>query len=163
CTRRTRPTTARAARPATGCSPIAGSRVCSSRTGRARSTSWSATWRPGEEEETDRELSLRDPARDSPRGPQDLAARGVELRRRRLDGPALPARRSCVGGGPARTGGGVRLPLRLPDRRRAGVQPARARHPRALESARGDEEGAEPAWARRQLSDAAHVERRRIS
>ena len=63
CTRRTRPTTARAVRPATGCLPIAASRACSSRTGRARSTSWSATWPPGEEE-TDRELSLRDAARD---------------------------------------------------------------------------------------------------
>src|SRR5438876_664132 len=63
CTRRTRPTIARAARPVTGCSPIAASRACSSRTGRARSTSWSATWPPGEEE-TDRELSLRDAARD---------------------------------------------------------------------------------------------------
>jgi len=42
CTRRTRPTTARAARPAARSSPTAPCRGCSRRAGRARSTSWSS-------------------------------------------------------------------------------------------------------------------------
>ena len=58
-------------------------------------------------------------------------------RARPQDVPALSHGRPRLGGRPARARGGVGLPLGLPHGRRPGLQPARARHRRALQPARG--------------------------
>ena len=111
-------------------------------------------------------------------GPRRGAGRhaAVSLRRERLargrrrqgeprpqDVPALSPRRPRLGGRPDRARGGLRVPRRRADRRRAALRPARARHRQPLQPAGRHVARAEPARARRQLPGAPHLGRRGLA
>src|SRR5206468_2364889 len=93
-----------------------------------------------------------------------LAGRGRRAGRRgAADVPALPSRRPRLGGRAAQARRGVRLQGRRPDRRHPALQPARARHPCALEPAEGHGGRAQPARPVPRLPDAADLGRRRVA
>ena len=91
------------------------------------------------------------PVEDVARAARGRRCSSSTTRRPRLGGRAPQARRD------------VRLQGRRAHGRHPALQPARARHPRALEPAQGDGSRAEPAPAHSGLPDASDVGRRRVA